>query len=267
MSYQRYLKGFINQKKVLSALQYRELKTRISNVKFGFIGLILQPTGVLILFLIIFGIIRQRGVGDLDPKFAPIFLLCGIINYTLFFETVIRSLNSIQANQALFFYRQVKPIDTILSRSYVETMIFGIIYILLVIGIFLVFETFYLDSLPALLISYLLLAITSFASGTFLMIAAHRYEIIRTLVIFLQRPAFLLSGVFFSINDIPARVRPWLSWNPILQAIEISRKAFNKNYYLDSNIVSIKYLFSFSLVSCALALWVYFNNLKILRKL
>ena len=211
MNYSNILKGFIKQKRVLSALHYRELKTRISNVKFGFFGLLLQPLGTLLLFLLIFGFVRQRGVGNMDSNFAPIFLLCGIIHFSLFSEIVIRSLNSLQANEALFFYRQVKPIDTLIARSYLETVIYGFVFILIISCIFIIFESFILDNLPLIFISYMLLALTSFSLGIFFMVAGHRFPILKTIITFVQRPLFLVSGIFFSISNLPPRIIPFLS--------------------------------------------------------
>ncbi len=267
MSLSKIIKGFIRQKRVLDALRYRELKTRISKTKFGFFGLLLQPIGVLLLFLFIFGFIRRRGVGNLDPSFVPIYLLCGIIHFTLFSEIVIRSLNSMQANSPLFIYRQVKPIDTLLSRAYLEIIIYVFVFIIMITGVFLIFETFLLDNLPLVFVSYILLALTSFGLGTIFMVAGHRYEILKIIIPFIQRPLFLTSGIFFSIKDLPPKIIPWLSWNPVLQAIELSRSGFNEKYILDPSIISLKYLFSFSLISCVVGFWVYFNNLRILRKL
>ena len=146
-------RGFRNQYRVINALIYRELRTRISQVKFGFFGVLLQPLGAFILFLLIFGFIRQRGGGGLDPEFVPIFLISGIIHYTLFTEIVIRSVNSMQANEALLFYRQIKPIDAVIGRVYVESMLFAVVFIVLVVGIFLLFEIFTLDNLPLIFVS------------------------------------------------------------------------------------------------------------------
>ncbi len=261
------IKGFINQKYVVSALIYRELKTRISLVRFGFFGVLLQPLGTFIIFLLIFGFIRQRGVGGLDISFVPIFLISGIILYTLLTETVIRCLNAIQANKALFFYRQVKPIDTVLARVYVESGLFAIVFIIMVSAIFLIFETFSLDDLPLIFANYLILTLTGFGLGTFFMIAGHRYPLIKLVVNFLQRPLFLTSGVFFSLESIPQRFQPFLSWNPILQAIEMTRHGFNKDYIINTDKISITYSLVFAMISCTLGLWVYFNNERILRTL
>ena len=267
MSLSKFIEGFIKQKRVLAALKYRELKTRISRTNYGFFGLLLQPIGVLLIFLLIFGFVRRRGVGLTDPSFLPIFLLCGIIHFSLFSEIVIRSLNSMQANKELFFYRQVKPIDTVFTRAYLETIIYGLVFIILLITNFIIFEFFLLDNLPLIFVSYILLALTSFGLGTIFMVGGHRYPFLKTIISFIQRPLFLLSGIFFSINDLPPKIIPWLSWNPILQAIELSRNGFNEKYILNPSIISLKYLISFTFITCTIGFWVYFNNLRILRKL
>ncbi len=261
------IKGFIKQKNVVSALVYRELKTRISLVRFGFFGVLLQPLGTLTIFLLIFGFIRQRGVGGLDVSFVPIFLICGIILYTLFFEIIIRSINAIEANKALFFYRQVKPIDTILARVYVETGLFAFLFIIVTCAIFLIFEIFTLDDLPLIFANYIILALTSFGLGTFFMVAGHRYPLIKLFVTLIQRPLFLTSGIFFSLENIPQRFQPFISWNPILQAIEMTRHGFNEDYIINPDKISITYSLAFAIVSCTLGLWVYSNNEKILRTL
>ena len=261
------IKGFLKQKNVVSALIYRELKTRISLVKFGLFGVLLQPIGTFIIFLLIFGFIRRRGVGGLDVSFVPIFLISGIILYTLFFEIIIRSLNSIEANKALFFYRQVKPIDTILARVYVESGLFSFVFIILTSAIFLIFETFKLDDLPLIFANYVILALTGFGLGTFFMVAGHRYPFIKLVVTFLQRPLFLTSGIFFSLESIPQRFQPFLSWNPNLQAIEMTRHGFNKDYIINTDKISITYSLAFAIISCTLGLWVYSNNERILRTL
>lgn len=263
----KIIRGFKNQNKVINALIYRELRTRVSQVKFGFFGVLLQPIGAFILFLLIFGFIRQRGGGGVEPEFVPIFLMSGIIHYTLFTEIVIRSVNAMQANEALLFYRQIKPVDTVISRVYVECMLYGLVFIILLVGIFLLFEIFTLDNLPLIVGSYLTLTLTALGLGIFFMVAGYRYPLLKTIIIFIQRPLFLTSGIFFSINNIPQSIRPWLSWNPILQSIELSRKGFNEKYFIDPEVISLPYAISFALISCSIGLWVYSNNQKILRRL
>ena len=96
------------------------------------------------------------------------------------------------------------------------------------------------------------------------MVAGFRYEWLSQVVPLLLRPLWFLSGVFFSIQQLPQWIRPWLSWNPILQAIELTRSAFDSDYILNPTIISLPYLISCSIISITLGLWIYLNNEKIL---
>ncbi len=253
--------GFQIQKSVVSALIYRELKTRVSNVKFGVFGVFIEPLGVMAIFVLIIGFLRQKDIG-MD---ITLFLLCGIIIFTLFSDIAIRSLNAIKANSALFVYRLVKPIDTVIARSLVETGLYAIVFIVIAGLIFLFKEKFIISNFPLLVISYLSLALTATGFGLFFMVSGFRYPWLFQIVPLLLRPLWFVSGVFFSIKQLPQWLRPWLSWNPILQAIELSRNSFDTNYQLDPSLISLPYLISCAILSITIGLWIYLNNEKILQ--
>ena len=90
-----------------------------------------------------------------------------------------------------------------------------------------------------------------------------KYSHLKQALNLIRRPLFFISGVFFSLQSIPQWLRPWLSWNPILQAIELSRKAFSANYLIDE-LISLPYLISFTFSILALGMFIYINNEKIL---
>jgi ABC-type polysaccharide/polyol phosphate export permease len=46
----------------------------------------------------------------------------------------------------------------------------------------------------------------------------------------LLRPSFFLSAVFFTANELPEHILDWLSWNPLLHAIEVARDGMLFNY-------------------------------------
>ena len=246
------------QRNVIKALIYRELKTRINNVRFGIIGLLIEPVGVVLVFVLIFSLLRGRGArNDLDTL---LFLTIGIVFFTLFYNIAIRSINAMQANEALFFYRAVKPIDTVIARTIVETGLYSIVLIIMVLGIFFIKEIWTLDNFFILTSSFLTLSFFSFNIGLFLMVAGHRYPIIKQIMPLFIRPLWFTSGIFFSINSIPAEFRGWISWNPIVQSIEIARNALTENYYIDPGTISFKYFIWISLLSLSINLFIYRNN-------
>jgi capsular polysaccharide transport system permease protein len=45
-----------------------------------------------------------------------------------------------------------------------------------------------------------------------------------------MRPLFFISGIFFSLQDIPEEYWTYLAWNPLLHAVELSRYAAYPGY-------------------------------------
>ena len=256
------LDGWTIQRNVINALVYRELKTRVSQVKFGVLGVFLEPLGVIAVFLCIFVLLRGgRNANGLD---LVLFLSCGVVLYTMASEIAVRSLKAMDANEALFFYRPVKPIDTVIARSLVEAGLYGVMFLVIIFATFLFREQWILQDFALMVSSYVALVLTAFGLGLFLMVAGHRYPAMHQVVPWLVRPLWFLSGIFFSINTMPYWLKPWISWNPIFQAIELTRYSLSSDYILDGKFISLPYLLSCSVVSCAVGLWVYSNNERIL---
>ena len=256
------LSGWTIQRNVISALIYRELKTRVSQVKFGVLGVFLEPLGVLAIFLLIFVLIR--GGRDANGLDLILFLSCGVVLYTMANDIALRSLNAMKANEALFFYRPVKPVDTVIARSLVEAGLYGVMFLVILFATFLFRERWILQDFALLVVSYVALVFTAFGLGLFLMVAGHRYAVVHQLVPWLTRPLWFLSGIFFSVNTMPYWLRPWITWNPVFQAVELARSALSLDYIIDGRYISLSYLLAWSATSCAFGLWVYSNNEKIL---
>ena len=256
--------GWRIQFNVINSLIYRELKTRVSQVKGGVLGVFIEPLGVMSIFLIIFSILRADTIGTLD---IIIFLGSGIVLFTLFSDIAIRSSNSMSANEALFFYRPVKPIDTVIARTIVESGLYAIVFIVIILGTYLIRQEIFLNNISLLFSTYLALIIFSFGIGLFLMVATFIYPSLKQLIPLAIRPLWFISGVFISLSALPQWLRPFVSWNPILQAIEITRYSFSMNYFIDKNAISINYLWQSAIFSLFLGLFVYsFNEKKLLTK-
>ncbi len=253
------INGWKIQLNVINALIYRELKTRISQVKFGLLGVFIEPVGVIAIFLIIFSWLRGLRQ-DLD---TTLFLAAGIVLFSLFNDIAIRSVNAMKANEALFFYRPLKPVDTVIARGIVETGLYSIVFLTITLTIFLFRERWILQDFPLYVFSFISLAFFASGFGLILMVAGHRYPSLNQFVPLFMRPIWFLSGVFFSLTDIPSWLRPWLSWNPILQAIELTRYSFSKSYNLHESI-SLFYLLTTGFLIWTLGLWIYLNNEKLL---
>ena len=255
----RAFSGWQIQKNVIKALMYRELKTKISKARFGLLGVLIEPFLTLVIFIIIFSVFRIRPTNGLN---IYLFLGIGFMYYRTFQGSIISSLNSLNANRALFTYKQVKPIDTVITRCIVEAYINFIILIVLFLVNFLIEGYLLIDSFPMFILSFAALNIFCLSLGIITMVACYRYEWLKISIPFILRPLFFTSGVLFSIRIIPQDLHPLLTWNPILHAIEVARNSINYEYILVDNI-SIMYVLNISFITLTLALFIYLKNITL----
>lgn len=254
--------GLRVQWNVVGALVYRELMTRLSQSRYGIVGIFIDPLAQLAMFMLVFTVLRARSGGALPTS---LFLLCGIMLFNLFREVSVRSLRSLEQNQSVLIYRPVRPVDTIIARAVVETGLAGTLYLVVLLLILFATELLVIDNFPLLVFAFFLIAVFSFGVGLVMLVAGHRYPVVKKLYPAVLRPLFITSGIFFSLSDIPQTFRGWISWNPVLQAAEISRHALNVHYPLDGAI-SLPYLMLVTGLSCATAAIAYLNNERLLMQ-
>lgn len=120
--------GLEVQQAAVKALFLREIKTRFGKYRLGYFWAVLEPAAHLLVLMVIFGFIMHRTMPDIS---FPVFLLNGIIPYFIFTNITNRSIGAIEANLGLFNYRPVKPIDTIIARASLETLIYAAVYLIL----------------------------------------------------------------------------------------------------------------------------------------
>ena len=225
------------------------------------LGIFIEPIGGISIFLLLFGF--RRGFNSVLGVDLPIFLGAGILTFTLFNSIGRRALGAIKANYSLFFYRRVKPIDTLISRAILETQCYGTVYISIFSLYFIFKNDWMLQDIPLLFSCWLCTALIGFGYGLIMMVIGHRYILVEQGVNILSRPLFFLSAVLFPLSSIPQWLRPWLSWNPILQAIELSRRAFYGQYILDP-LISLTYLLKCTITLVTIGLFIYICNERIL---
>ena len=204
-----FLKGIENQSNIINALIYREILTKKKYSFIGFLGVILEPLIITIIYIIILKIIRVNLEIGMD---LFLFFATGLLTYAFFMSVVTRSINSMQANRNLFYYGKIKPIDTILARSFIEMYIIGIVFILILSFVSFLQNKIILDNLPSLFFLFLLLSILSFSFGLIFLVLGHKYQLFKKILPIINRPLFLSSGVLFSILIFKSIL---LSVNPI----------------------------------------------------
>jgi capsular polysaccharide transport system permease protein len=136
----------------VDALVYRELRTRVSSVKGGFLGVLLQPLGLIAIWMLFLALLGTQRGGSLN---VVLFLSSGINLFTIFSQIANRSLTSMEANEALLFYKPVKPIDTIIARAITESSLYTCCLIIIMVGSWIYLDQIYMSNLGLFFISIL----------------------------------------------------------------------------------------------------------------
>jgi capsular polysaccharide transport system permease protein len=198
-----------------------------------------------VILVLILGSFAGRSLPDIS---FPVFLINGVVLYSLFSAVSSRSLTAIEANVGLFIYRPIRPIDTVVSRAILEFCLHLGVYAVLMVGVAVLGEAVSIENVPLLLLIFVLMALFSFGLGLVFMVLGETFTEAEKVVPLLIKPLFFISGVFFSLQMVPKEYVPYLIWNPIFHAIELARHAVFPTYHIHD--MSLGYLLVCTL--CAL---------------
>ncbi len=244
-------------KDVVFALFIRELKTRFGAYRLGLVWAFLEPVAFILVITALRSFRSSGGLfgGETHHIPFPIFLMLGYVPYQVFSTLLKQGAAAVNANQGLFNYRQVRPIDAILARTLLEVLVFSSVMLtFMAIFWWFGFDATIADPLQ-LIVVFSLLGIFGGGIGMIICVGQLRFPELGKVVPLLTRPLFFISGLFFSLNDIPIEYHHYLLWNPILHAIELIRNACYPSYNAD--FVSMGYLAFFALISVFFGLAMY----------
>lgn len=244
--------GLEVQQAAVKALFLREIKTRFGKYRLGYLWAVLEPAAHLLVLLTIFGFIMHRTMPDIS---FPVFLLNGIIPYFLFSNIAKRSIKAIEANQGLFNYRPVKPIDSIIARTYLELLVYLFVYVVLMLFVGLMGEQFTITNILMLFLTWLLLVILSFGVGLIFMVIGKTFPETEKILPIVLKPLYFISCIMFPLHAIPKQYWHYLLWNPLIHVVELSRESVVVGYVSDG--VSLQYLAMSSLVVLFIGLALY----------
>jgi capsular polysaccharide transport system permease protein len=251
----RRLSGWQIQWRVVDALTYRELRTRVSDVKGGFFGVLIQPLGLIAIWMIFLGAVNTHRGGNLN---VAIYLSSGIILYTIFSQIANRSINAMQANEALLFYRPVKPIDTVIARTICEAGLYTCCLIVILAGTWMYLDQIVMSDIGLFAFSLLLIALIGFSTGLLFMVLCHVAPSSGAACLWVPRILWFLSGVPFRYWIFPPWTKIFFVWNPLMHCIELNRKSMSDDYFTpDAN---LEYAVISAVILLTFSLWVYSNN-------
>jgi capsular polysaccharide transport system permease protein len=206
---------------------------------------------------------RFASGGSTDMYFnIVVFMSTGFCIAFLFRNVAIKSLSGLKLRAPLY-YSRIKPIDILMALSLNDMRALSTLS-LAILGIVYYFTwSFQLDS-PGLAISvYLLTVMMALGFGLSVVFLAKLNKwLIKFIRRLIQRIIIFTSGIFFATFEVPAHLRPFATWNPILHGVELFRYSINNEYPIPD--ISLSYLILCSILMLSFSLILYRTNESLL---
>jgi len=223
------------QIRVISALVRRETRVHFGEYRLGYLWAVIEPAAHLGALLLLFIYILHRRIPvPGDPK---LFFLTGLVPWFICYKPAGYLTSAVASNRPLLQLPPVKPLDVMISRVILEATTYFLVAILF-------FGALYVggveNALPRnpLAIAESLPLLIALGAGVGL-INAVIYAIFPQwsfLFGMIFGPLYLLSGLFFLVDEVPPPYRDYLLYNPVLHLMMWFRTGFYASYpsaYLD----------------------------------
>lgn len=239
-------------KAVWHAMFMRELVARTMADRMAWFWMIAEPIIIIMLMLFVRSLIMNADGMVMNAEFIP-WMIVGLLGFFLFRENMMRSLGAINASASMFAYRQVKPIDAVIVRCFLELALKSFIFLLFILGASLLQIPLVPDLPLEALFSWISLWLLGLGIGLIVSVFATLVNELAIITRFIAFPLLLISGVIFPISVMPHYLHSFILFNPIVHGLETLRMAFFQNYVSLTGI-SLLYLWYWSLSSVLLGL-------------
>lgn len=238
---------------VEKALFLRELNTRISVGKAGLFWTFFEPFMQVAMFMLIRVAMLGKSSSNYD---IAVFMASGFIAFNMFRTVLSSSTGAFTANHALFNYKQVKPIDTIMGRMLVSIFITSIIVLMfLFLAFFFQYENFLPENFLLVFLGYFWLALFTFGVSLVVAIGNTFFVSIGKIVGILTFGLMIFSAVFFPVISVPPEYQEILLYNPLVHFMELIHGAYM--YELDDRFVDYGYMALWTIVPLFMGTWLY----------
>lgn len=235
---------------VWKALFLREALARLFGHRAAWFWLLIEPAFHVAYLMVIFSIMRLRSIGGID---TTVWLMIGLLAFFMFRHTATQVMNAVSANKALFAYRQVKPVDTVLVRAALEGLLMTCVTALFLFGAGL----YGLNVIPAdplaVFEAFFAMWLMGMGFGLVASVASELVPELGRIVNLIMMPLYMISGVMFPLAIVPQPYRDWLLLNPLAHGLEAARLGFAPHYHAVPEL-SLAYLYACALVTIFLGL-------------
>ncbi|WP_340638350.1 ABC transporter permease [Salinicola tamaricis] len=208
----------------------REMVARTMSDRMAWFWMVFEPIAIITIMIAVRTVIlgHHRHISGAD--FVP-WMVVGMMGFFLFRENMMRSIGAVNASKGLFAYRQIKPIDPVLIRCFVEGIVRTFVFLIFIsVGSLLKFDLLPDSPLEATF-DWLSIWALGWGVGLTLSVIATLVEEVGRVVRLISLPLLIVSGVILPLNYLPHQLQEIVLLNPIVHGIESMRVSFFARYH------------------------------------
>lgn len=241
-----YLKEFWSSRELLYNLTAREVKGRYKRTALGQLWSLANPLAYMVIYTFIFSFVFKIQPAQGNPSGLNVFalwLLCGLLPWVFFSNTLTAGLGSVLTNAALvqkvYFLRIVLPLSSVGANGFNWLWEMGVLAIALTIA-----GAFVLPWLPIVLLVMILLALFTAGVALLLSIANVHFRDTQHLVAVFMQIWFYLTPIVYPVSlieNVSQQTGPlWntnvtvmdiYSLNPLVSFISVFRSLLYDNAF------------------------------------
>lgn len=221
-----FTRKLVRSRYMLRMMALHELKASYVGSVFGVSWAVLNPLLQLAIYGVVFGVFFRSTP---DPRYGTdsyfLFLLCGLVPWQFFAQTVTTTSGSITGNFALVkkavgFPAEILPLVTVVSN-----LIGHFISILLLLAAVLLFAGGIAPTTPLMLVYLFFIALFSIGLGWVLAGVNVFLKDIQQIIGLAMMGWFFFTPIIYAPNIVPPVVLPILKLNPLYHMVEGYRLA------------------------------------------
>jgi len=229
----------------ISALMLREMSTTYGRSPGGYVWALLEPIGAIAMFTLIISVGLRLRVPSVGVSFE-LFFATGILTFRMAMRTASQVAASISYSRALLFYPSVTYSDAVLARFLLQVITHCTIFVIVITGIVLIFDTRAMPYLPSILASLTMAATLGLGLGVLNAYLFPMFPLWKTIWGIVTTPLFFMSTVIYAYEDLPAFGRDLIWYNPLVHIVGMMRRGLIGTY--DAPWISPAYVFGLAFV-------------------
>jgi len=226
----RKLVPVIATPRAVMALILREMSSTYGRSPGGYVWAVLEPAAGVALLTVIFSIgFRAPPLGTS----FPLFYAAGILPFLMFNDISQKMGQTIQFSRQLLKYPRVTFLDALLARLLLNGFVQLMVNLMVLLFILKVMEARASLNEGRIALAYGMVLALAAGVGTLNSFLTLAYPIWATIWAIVTRPLFIVSGIFFLFESVPAPYADLLWFNPLVHVIGMMREGFYPYYAPD----------------------------------